>query len=154
MQPAWKTEENIIHAECMLSSYKRLTGRDLLSTDSGPSDAARRLFDAPFVVLSHGVESDPVLNYGNKAALRLWETNWDEFTKTPSRLTAESPDREERARLLGEVSLNGFISDYSGVRISRKGTRFYIKSATVWNLVNAGGVPCGQAATFSLWQKI
>lgn len=154
MQPVWSTEENIVHAECMLSSYKKFTGRDLLPNESGPLDAARRLFDAPFVVLSHGVESDPVLNYGNDAALQLWEMNWDEFTKTPSRLTAESPDREERARLLAGVALNGFISDYSGVRISKKGTRFYIKSATVWNLVNVYGEPCGQAATFSLWQKI
>jgi MEKHLA domain len=154
MQPVWSTQENIVHAECVLSSYKKLTGRDLLLNKSGPADAARRLFDAPFVVLSHGVESDPVLNYGNDAALQLWEMNWNEFTKTPSRLTAESLDREERARLLAEVALNGFICDYSGVRISRKGTRFYIKNATVWNLVNVMGEPCGQAATFRLWQKI
>jgi hypothetical protein len=38
-----------------------------------PSDVAQFLFEAPFVVVSHGIEANPILNYGNKKALTLWE---------------------------------------------------------------------------------
>jgi hypothetical protein len=66
----------------------------------------------------------------------------------PSGLTAEAPDRIERARLLAEVAARGYIDDYSGVRISRTGRRFWIEQATVWNLTDNQGQHCGQAATF------
>lgn len=114
-------------------------------------ELARTLYEAPFVLVSHGTEADPVLNYGNQTALTLWEMDWEELTRTPSRLTAEAPLREERARLLAAVTAHGFIDDYSGIRISKSGRRFRIAQATVWNLVTAEGVHCGQAATFSKW---
>lgn len=154
MQLCWETEESLVRAECIISSYNRLTGKSLLSEKSGLYGAARDLFEAPFAVLSHGLEPDPVLNYGNRVALGLWEMTWDEFTTTPSRLTAEAPDREQRALLLAEVEAHGFISDYSGVRISRTGARFFIQKATVWNLLDASGARCGQAATFEKWEKV
>jgi len=93
-----------------------------------------------------------VLNYGNAAALALWEMSWDEFTRTPSRLTAEAPNREERMRLLAAVTERGFIDDYSGVRISKTDRRFRIVQATVWNLLDERGIYAGQAAMFSRWE--
>ena len=92
-----------------------------------------------------------MLNYGNAAALALWEMDWDTFTRTPSRLTAEPMHRDERARLLARTRDQGFVDDYSGIRISRSGRRFRIERAIVWNLVDAAGAPCGQAATFDQW---
>ena len=119
-----------------------------------PVGLAQKVFEAPFVLVSHGTEADPVLNYGNAAALALWEMSWEELTRTPSRLTAEAPNREERAKLLETVSRHGFIDDYSGVRISKSGRRFRIRRATVWNLLAADGKPCGQAAMFDRWEFI
>ena len=81
------------------------------------------------------------MNYGNAAALALWEMSWEELTRTPSRLTAEAPNREERARLLEAVTRRGFIDDYSGMRISKGGRRFRISRATVWNLISETGEP-------------
>ena len=69
-----------------------------------------------------------------------------------SRLTAEAPDRAERARRLAEVAARGFIDDYAGVRISRTGQRFRIGQATVWNLTDDQGRLGGQAATFREWR--
>ena len=127
-------------------------GRDLLPGILNPAELARCLYEAPFVVVSHGTEADPILNYGNAAAQTLWEMSWDELTRTPSRLTAEAPVREERARLLAAVSARGFIDDYSGIRISKSGRRFQIAKATVWNLITERGERCGQAATFDCWE--
>lgn len=151
MENIWQTAPIVAHSAVLASSYRQFTGRDLLPGLFNPAGLARHLFHAPFVLVSHGMEADPVLNYGNAAALALWEMGWAELTRTPSRLTAEAPNREERARLLAEVAARGFIDDYSGVRISKTGRRFRIARATVWNLVTQRGEPCGQAATFGEW---
>jgi hypothetical protein len=142
---------DLVHAACLVRSYQHWTGRDLLPGVIPGPDLAEKLFTAPFVLVSHGLEPDPVLNYGNQTALTLWEMTWDELTRTPSRLTAEAPNRAERARLLDAVTRHGFIDDYSGVRISKTGRRFRITRATVWNLLTPDGRPGGQAATFDRW---
>jgi MEKHLA domain len=142
------------HSLCLARSFKKWTCHDLLPGDHSPAELAEKILNAPFVVVSHGTQADPILNYGNRAALKLWEISWEEFTRTPSRLTAEAPRREERARLLDIVTRQGFIEDYSGIRISKSGRRFEISRATVWNLVSKAGEPCGQAATFSEWKYL
>jgi len=130
------------------------TRQELLSESHLTDESARRLFEAPFVLVSHGIETDPVLNYGNQAALELWQLTWQELTCMPSRLTAEAPSREERARLLERVTSDGYISDYSGIRIAKSGRRFLIQNATVWNLRSESGAHCGQAAMFREWRFI
>lgn len=139
------------HVRCLLRSYHHWVGKDLIAASPDPVAA---LDLAPFPVLSHGTEVDPILNYGNQQALKLWEMSWKEFTQTPSRLTAEAPIWEERARLLSEVSEKGFIDNYSGIRISRGGRRFRMSGGTVWNLIDDAGFPAGQAATFQSWVEI
>lgn len=150
----WQQPEVITHSECLMRSYKHWTGHELLPSSLLSGDRARQLFDAPFILVSHGVESDPILNYGNQAALELWQLTWQELTHMPSRLTAEAPNREERARLLERVTRDGYISDYSGVRIAKNGRRFVIQNATVWNLRTDSGAYCGQAAMFREWKHI
>jgi len=154
MDPVWQTDFVIAHSQILTRCFRKWTGRDLLPGLFNPGGLARYVFEAPFVVVSHGTEADPVLNYGNAAALALWEMSWEELTRTSSRLTAETPDREDRARLLEAVTRRGFIDDYSGVRISKSGRRFRISRATVWNLLTADGKPCGQAAMFDHWEFI
>lgn len=144
----------IDHIALLRRSLRQLTGRDLLDGETTDAEAARLLFQAPLVLLSHNRAPDPMLTYGNLSALSLFEMSWEELTSMPSRLTAEAPDREERARLLAQVAARGFIDDYSGVRITSRGRRFRIEHATVWNLTDANGNPCGQAATFSEWKPL
>jgi hypothetical protein len=148
----WTRPAVIAQTERIARSLKYWTGRELASGTSGTAEFAARVFQAPFALVSHGTEADPILNYGNQTALTLWEMSWEELTRTPSRLTAEAPNREERARLLASVTANGFIDDYAGVRISKTGRRFRILQATVWNLMDADGNYCGQAAMFSRWE--
>jgi hypothetical protein len=152
MDFSWQTDFVFAQTQILARSLKHWTGRDLQPGDFTPAELAEKLFHAPFVVVSHGTEADPVLNYGNATALALWEMSWEELTRTPSRLTAEAPNREERARLLAAVTARGFIDDYAGVRISKTGRRFKISRATVWNLISENGQPCGQAAMFGEWE--
>ena len=101
-------------------------------------------------MVSHGTEDDPVFNYGNRAALARFAMAWEEFTRLPSRESAEPVHRDERRRLLDRVARDGFIDDYEGVRITATGERFVVRGAVVWNVVDAEGVLRGQAATFAV----
>jgi hypothetical protein len=140
--------------QLLLDSFARLLGRELVDRSGGPAAQAERLFHAPFVVVAHGTESDPVLAYGNAAALALWEMDWETLTRTPSRLTAEPVHRDERAQLLARTLRDGFVDDYAGIRISSTAKRFRIEQAIVWNLVDTGGAVHGQAATFDRWTRL
>lgn len=135
------------HARLLLDSYKHWTGQELIQINESGS-LLEQVHNANVIILSHGIEPDPILNYGNKLALTLWEMTPEQFHSTPSRLTAEPMERAERESFLKEVTSNGFVSNYTGIRISRTGKRFFIKQATVWNLIDAEGGYCGQAATF------
>jgi hypothetical protein len=140
------------HVQLMCESLRVRSGRVLTGEGLEPIEAARLIFHAPFVVLSHNTDVDPVLTYANLAGLALFEMDWDQLVVTPSRYTAEAPLREERNQLLARVAADGFIDDYSGVRISGSGRRFLIEKATVWNLEDSQGVALGQAATFNRWR--
>ncbi len=152
MNTIWQTESVVAHTQLLARSLRQLTEREILPGNFSKVELARKVFEAPFVVVSHGTEADPVLNYGNQAALDLWEMSWEEFTRTPSRLTAEAARREERAYLLENAIRHGFIDNYSGVRISKSGRRFEISRATIWNLAAETGEPRGQAAAFCEWK--
>jgi hypothetical protein len=134
----------------LADSFARLTGRRLLEgTDA--RELARNLWQAPFALVSHGTEDDPVFNYANQTALNLFEMSWEDFTRLPSRLSAEPENREARAALLQRVATHGYIDDYSGVRVSSTGRRFVIQGAVVWNVVDRQGRYHGQAAMFARW---
>lgn len=140
------------HVEMLCASYYHWTGKFLLEGNVGKEYAMKELFNAPFAVVSHGIQPDPVFNYGNQQALKLFEMSWGEFTALPSRLSAETSNQEERAKLLEMVNYQGFMDDYSGVRIAKSGRRFMIKKATIWNLLTAEGLYCGQAALIRDWE--
>jgi hypothetical protein len=138
------------HVLRLLESYRHWTGRDLLDATLSPVAQARALFEAPFALVSHNTDPDPIFNYANRTALDLFEMTWDEFTALPSRLSAEPIHRDERARLMAEVTAKGYIAHYSGIRISKTGKRFRIENAFVWNLLEEDGALYGQAALFTL----
>ncbi len=150
MQP-WQEDNWIEQSQILLNSYRQFLGEELISRDGSDEDQSRALFETPFVVVSHGTQDDPILNYGNQVALNLWEMDIETLLQTPSRMTAEPVHRDERARLLERTSRDGFVDDYRGIRIASTGRRFLIEKAIVWNLVNDNGDRVGQAATFSDW---
>ena len=96
----WNTPERIQHTQLMLDSFERYLGRSLIDRSGNSRLEAEKVFRAPFVVVSHGTQDDPILNYGNATALELWEMDFTTLTSTPSRLTAEPVHRDERARCI------------------------------------------------------
>ena len=149
--PIWQQPEIIRWSQILTTNYQRLLERELISADT-TEELAKALFQAPFVVVSHNNQADPILNYGNQTALDLWSLSWQELNQTPSRLTAEPVNRSTRAQMLKQAAKRGYIDDYQGIRISSTGKRFAIARAIIWNLEDESGIKCGQAATFADWQ--
>lgn len=150
-QAPWLEPDLIRWAQWLLNSFRDWTGKELLFRQGSEAAQASALFSAPFVVVSHGMEEDSILNYGNQQALNLWELTWAELTRTPSRLTAEPVNQVERERMLTRAAAQGYIDSYRGIRISRNGRRFMVEGATVWNVHDRQRRQQGQAATFTTW---
>ena len=144
----------IAHSQALLDSFRARVGKELILRGGDAREEAKRLFDAPFVAVSHRTEADPLLNYGNAAALALWELSPQELIATPSRLTAEAELREAREHVLAETARKGFVTGYTGVRVSKTGKHFRILDVTVWNVTDADGRPLGQAASFAHWEPL
>jgi len=140
------------HIDLLAWSYLQLLGEPLLANQKQGISLAEQLFSAPFVLLSHNTSVDPFFNYANKTALNLFEIDWQELIRTPSRLSAEAINRKQRELLLAQVTEFYFIKNYSGIRISQTGKRFKINNAVVWNLIDSEGSNHGQAACFSDWR--
>ncbi|MBL8251829.1 MAG: MEKHLA domain-containing protein [Candidatus Competibacter sp.] len=140
------------HVARLQASLRHWTGRELTDGRLPISEQARCLFDAPFALLSHDAAPDPVFTYVNRTAMALWDMDWTEMTRLPSRLSAEPMEQAARARFLADVKARGFVDGYEGVRISKRGRRFRIRDALLWNLLDDMAQPCGQAALFADWQ--
>lgn len=150
----WKQEEVIRHSQRLMKSFQHWTGGRLLDASGSPQEIAKALFEASFVLVSHGIEADPIFNYGNRQALELWEVSWQEFTRMPSRKSVRELELEDREQLLSEAATKGFVKNYSGIRTSKSGKRFLIEDVLLWNVFDEQNQHCGQAAFFPTWKFI
>ena len=150
----WLRPEVMAQSQRLITSFRACVGRDLIAASGDHEEDSKALFHAAFALLSHGTQDDPILNYGNQTALDLWEMDFAQFTQMPSRLTAEPMLRDERQRLLEQAARQGYIDDYSGIRISASGKRFRIANVILWTVTDLDGQKCGQAAVFDQWQNV
>lgn len=140
----------------MAASFLHLVGRPLVP-EAGtltPEALARFLYDAPFVLLAHTNAPDPVFCYANRRAQKLFGYGWEEFTRLPSRLSAEPISQEERQRLLDQARRKGYVDTFQGIRIARDGRRFRIENVILWDVLDPHGSYVGQAAVFDRWAEL
>lgn len=159
----------IAHTELILLSYRRATGRrlldDLLDPEVRADDddetfslaresRAKFLYEAPFVVVSHGTEESPLFDYGNQAAQCMFKLSWGDFVGLVSKKSAEADGQADRDDLLQRVAEKGWCTGYEGIRVDSQGRRLRIIDATVWNLTDEQGNYLGQAATYPRWEPV
>lgn len=134
--------------QLIVESYARLTGRPLLPmSDADPDE----LWNAPFALIAHSIEADPIFFYGNRTAIELFGTGAPGLIAMPSRLSVKPVNRAERDLLFRRVARDGFIDDYAGDRVTTRGREFRIEQATVWTLLDGNDEIQGQAARFDNW---
>ncbi len=141
-------------AKRIVDSYQRVVGERLVDVldDTPDVQIARAVYELPAVVLSHDGAVDPTFTFANLAGQKLFDYSWDEFLKLRSHQSAEPEHRSNRAEMLERAASEGYISDYSGIRISGSGRRFEIQDAIIWNVFDAQGNKVGQAAVFDQWE--
>ena len=149
--PIWQQPEVISWIQIVNQSYYRLFNKNLIEPIGTPEQLSQKLFYAPFVLVSHGAQPDPIFNYANQTALKLWSMSWSEFTQTPSASVTEPDEMEDRALMLKQAAEQGYIDNYQGIRKATTGQKFRIERVRLWNLTNEAGQRCGQAATFPSW---
>ncbi|WP_282096565.1 MEKHLA domain-containing protein [Epibacterium ulvae] len=135
-------------ASLIVTSYQRVLG------EAFPVVEAEELYHAPFAVLSHNMDVDPVLTYGNLFAQKLFEVCWDNLVTMHSKNTAEQVHRNERNRMFETMREQGYIRNYQGIRISASGKRFEIQNASIWPLLDIKGKKQGEAALFANFQRL
>lgn len=153
LKPSKDNRYHSAHVNLLVSSYKSFTSDHIFVLESNIEEISQEIYYAPFAVMSHGTEIDPIFNYANQCALDLFEMSWEEFITMPSRFSAEIDLQEERDRILKKVSEDGFADDYTGVRISKKGRQFRIRNTTVWNVIYHEKY-YGQAAIIREWEHL
>jgi hypothetical protein len=130
----------------ILDSYLRLLGRDLVERSGDEADDARRLFDLPLAVLAHDTSPVPLLDWANGAAARAFDAAPEALLGRPSADTTPADAVADRRALFDVLARRGFVTGYSGVRVSLTGRRFMIDDVTVFALADAAGRPAGHAA--------
>jgi len=131
-------------------SFYHLTGR-ILSTPPGLPDRVAWLHEsAPFSLVVHSADKDPVFLYLNNTGLNSFKYPVEEVLGYPSRFSAREEDRSEREVLLQRVSTAGIADSYNGVRVDKYGTPFSIFGGIVWQLFREDKTVWGQAALFWL----
>ncbi len=154
--PSFEWHDHVVHrCRILCDSYARLLGRPLLPNLPREDRAlAQALYEAAPVIVSHGIEPDPIFWFANRSAQRLWELDWQTFTHMPSRKSVAADEHQDREALLRRAAEQGYIDDYQGVRISASGRRFRIENVVLWNLTDDRGRRVGQAAAFSSWSYL
>jgi MEKHLA domain len=129
--------------------------------DVSADDITRIQADTRFALLSHGIQSDPVYNYFNKAALQQFLFSEPSVYSTPSRYSAPSGIvRSSREEILQasvgrsdstSKSENRLIVLPNAVRQKKSGQLFRIPEVLLWNVYNDEGERVGQTAIFDTW---
>lgn len=133
----------------LLAAYEALLCDALIPPHVPTADAVAWLYlNSELAVVAHDTQPDPCFIYANIAAQRCFERPWAELVGMPSRLSAEAPERAERAAMLEQVARHGFLRGYRGQRVTASGRRFWIEGGIIWNIPRADGAPWGQAACF------
>jgi hypothetical protein len=150
----WLKPNIVEHSNRIIRSYAAITEHNLFDLNYSEEYLSYLVYHAPYVVVSHGIQMDPIFNYANLTAQQLWQLDWEQFTQLPSRATAEPERAEDRQQLLDAATVNGYIDNYEGIRISANQKRFKIQKVLLWNVPNEKNEKIGQAALFRNWTNI
>ncbi|KAK3252267.1 hypothetical protein CYMTET_38430 [Cymbomonas tetramitiformis] len=143
----------VMHSLKLIETYKKATGEPLL-TGLDISTAAKALYEADFLLLSHGSGDNPHFDYANKKALEVFEMTWAQMQETPSSKSAADAAeiQEDRRRALAQAETDGVCKGYSGLRVSTSGREFRIEDGVIWTLLGADDQKVGQAAFVPKWK--
>lgn len=88
-----------------------------------------------FGILSHGTQTDPIYNYGNKASLILFDQTVDNLCKTASRYSTVESLMEDREQLIQQINDSGYGTISNAVRRTLGEEKlFVIETIWIWHV--------------------
>jgi hypothetical protein len=141
------------HALLLNQSYQHWFG-DYLVDERDPGQVLAALNEDERVIFSLGLEPEPVFNYGNVKALGLFGFELAEFIQLPGRETMSQEQATIDQMLQDEIGRRGFVADYTGLRLNKRGRVWQIEAGKVWQLTDNLGRLHGHAACFSDWNAL
>lgn len=105
--------------------------------------------EAPYCLLSH--DSNGILNYINKCALRAFKYKEENMIGMRSSITADGNQRMERSVLLNRLHSTSIIKNVNGIRVDSEGVEFKIYDGIVWQVNKLGFI--GQAGLVWLGER-
>lgn len=135
-------------------SFNDLLDERIIEADLSLEQLAQALYIKTDIILSHRFGDVPRFCFANAAAQELFGYGWDEFIGIESSLSAQPESQEDRETLLKQARENGYIKNYSGVRIKKDRTLFEVRNVILWNVSDSRGDVVGQAALFNQWNPL
>ena len=73
------------HVTLIIESYERICKKSfpIPGSKSNPLESVHH--SSEYAIVSHGLQKDPIFNYANLAAQKLWKLSWEEFIQLPSK---------------------------------------------------------------------
>jgi len=103
-----------------------------------------------FGVLSHGIQADPIYNYGNQAALTLFGHTIESLCRTPSRRSTLPTLEQNRATIIADIEKSDYGYFHNALRCSTSGKIWVMSEILYWKVYNDEGKHIGAAAFYDV----
>ena len=141
------------HALLLNESHRRWTGEYLVA-ERDPGEVLAALNEADMVIVSYGLEREPVFNYGNVKALSMLGYQLENFIQLAHKITIPEQETLISLELSQKVEQQGYIENYSGHRLAKNGRLWRVESGVCWQLSDNLGRVHGHAACFQDWHQL
>ena len=137
-------------------SHKKYLARPLLEPEPAEEQRAAALWQAPFVLMVHDDSEECALEYGNQAAMKLFEMEYLDFFGTSS-FALVHPDAEVQQDWIWSLrDVEERFEKYAVVPrlrlMSATGRALVARAVLVFRVDSLEDEPIGQAVLFSKWQ--
>lgn len=137
------------HMNLMRNNLVRAGGVDIFNFSKAGVEAAERMFHAPFALFSYGNEEEPIYNYANLTALKLFDISWEDLTQTRIQDSFEAEEWKKHLGIMNQVQEKGALPNYCSSRKIKTGKSFHFKKGIIWSLKDEYLTHTGQAVVFT-----
>lgn len=138
------------HALLLNETYKRWFG-EYLVVEKDPGLVLNAINEADVMLLSVGLEQQPVFNYGNVKSLLMFGCDLAELVQQVAIEAVPEDLQTEEQAALSKVAEEGAVAEYHSQRITPKQKRWHVRDGKIWTLKDSLGRFHGLAYCFKDW---
>ncbi len=152
----WADEVSTLLLGLVSISHKKYLAKPVLEPEPSEEQRAAAFWEVPFVLMVHDDSEQCLLEYGNKAALALFEMEYLDFFGTSSFAIVAPDETVQQDWIWAMRDVEERFEKYTVVpklrMMSSTGRPFVAKDVLVFRVDSLEDEPIGQAVMFSKWQ--